>query len=349
VATKRQLTYRDAGVDIARADRLIDTIRRLAATTTRPEVLSGVGPFAAAVSIPRSIRKPVLLSSADGVGTKLAVAKTLERHDTIGIDLVAMNVNDLITAGAQPLFFLDYLGVGNLASIDAAAIISGIAEGCRQSKMSLVGGETAEMPGFYKDGDYDLAGFCVGVAEKRNLVDGKSVRPNDVLIGLPSDGLHSNGYSLARKALNASSRRVLNSSPPELDGTIGDELMKPTRIYVRPVLAALKEFRVKAMAHITGGGLPGNVVRMLPKGMGAVINRGALPELPIFDLIRQRGDISRSEMDKTFNCGVGFVMIVPARDAEALCSFLRRRKIAARPIGEVTKGPRRVRYSRALR
>lgn len=349
VPPKQRLTYRDAGVDIARADRLIDVIRSLAATTTRPEVLSGVGPFAASVRIPSGIKNPVLLSSADGVGTKLAVAKTLGRHDSIGIDLVAMNANDLITAGAQPLFFLDYLSVGDLSSIDAAAVISGIAEGCRQSRMSLVGGETAEMPGFYKDGDYDLAGFCVGVAERRKLVDGRHVRAKDLLIGLPSDGLHSNGYSLARKALKASSLRNLNQRPSCLEGTLGEELLKPTRIYVRPVLAALKEHPIKAMAHITGGGLPGNVVRMLPPKLGAVINRSTLPELPIFSLIRERGGVSRAEMDKTFNCGIGFVMIVAPRHAERLCSFLRKRKVEARVIGEVCEGQRRVRYTKAAR
>lgn len=344
--TKKKLTYRDAGVDIAKADRLITRIASLAASTKRPEVLSGIGPFASAVRLPRGMKQPVLLSSADGVGTKLAVARVLDQHATVGIDLVAMNVNDLITGGAEPLFFLDYLAVGSLASVDAASVIEGIAEGCRQSAMSLVGGETAEMPGFYAPGEYDLAGFCVGVAERRKIIDSSKVRSGDVIVGLPSSGLHSNGFSLARKALGAGSRRRLEKHEKSLDRSLGAELLEPTKIYVRPVLAATNKFAIKGMAHITGGGIPGNLVRALPKGIGAVVDRATFPQLPIFDLIRERGGIAQSEMDKTFNCGVGYVMIVKPRDAEGLCAFLKRRGLAARIIGHTVTGRRKVSYKR---
>ncbi len=346
VTRPAKLTYRQAGVDIARADRLIEHIARSAASTRLPEVLSGIGPFASAVRLPRGLKQPILVSSADGVGTKLAVARVLGRHDTVGIDLVAMNANDLITGGARPLFFLDYLAVGSLASVDAAAIVDGIAEGCRESRMSLVGGETAEMPGFYAPGEYDLAGFCVGVAERRSMIDGRRVRPGDAIIGLPSDGLHSNGFSLARKALGASSLTRLNRREAALGCTLGEELLRPTRIYVRPVLAAVERFRIKGMAHITGGGIPGNLVRALPAGIGAVVDRATFPELAIFELIRERGNVSRKEMDKTFNCGIGYAMIVGHRDAPQICSFLKRRGIAARVIGHTQAGRRQVVYRR---
>ncbi|MFT4569252.1 MAG: phosphoribosylformylglycinamidine cyclo-ligase [Hyphomicrobiaceae bacterium] len=346
VTRTQKLTYREAGVDIARADKLVARIGRLAASTHRPEVLSGVGPFASAVRLPKGMKQPVLLSSADGVGTKLAVARVMNRHDTVGIDLVAMNANDLITGGAEPLFFLDYLAVGSLASVDAAAVIEGIAEGCRQSAMSLVGGETAEMPGFYAPGEYDLAGFCVGVAERRAIIDCSKVRPGDAIVGLPSTGLHSNGFSLARKALGAGSKRRLDRVEPTLGCSLGEELLRPTSIYVRPVLAALAKFSIKGMAHITGGGIPGNLVRALPAGVGAVVDRNRFAKLPIFDLIQERGGISQTEMDKTFNCGVGYVMIVRPREAAALCSFLKRRRIGASVIGHTTAGRRKVTYRR---
>ncbi len=339
-------TYRAAGVDIAAADRLVTRIASLAATTRRREVLSGVGPFAAAFRLPGGMRHPVLFSSCDGVGTKLDVARLAGDHSTVGIDLVAMNANDLITAGAEPLFFLDYLSAGKLASIAAEQIVAGIAEGCRQSGMSLVGGETAELPGFYPDGSYDLAGFCVGVAERSRILDPTRVRPGDAIIGLASDGLHSNGYSLARKALKATTRKALDKHVPELGCSLAEELLKPTRIYVRPVLAALQKFPIRAMAHITGGGIPGNLVRSLPDGVQAVIERSAIPTLPVFELIRDRAGVRRPEMDRTFNCGIGYTMIVPARQAEELCRFLGRRQVRACILGEVMTGPRRVRYAR---
>ncbi len=301
--------------------------------------------FAAAVRIPRGYRNPVLLSSTDGVGTKLALARVAGKHDTIGIDLVAMNVNDLITAGARPLFFLDYLALGDLGSVDAEAVISGIAQGCRTAGAALVGGETAEMPGFYRKGEYDLAGFCVGVAEKNALVDGSRIKAGDLVVGLHSDGLHSNGYSLARKALGANRRSALKRKPAALACSLEEELLRPTRIYVKPVLAALERFKVLGMAHITGGGIPGNLVRCLPPGLGAVIDRSSIPRLPIFELIAEAGRIDRKEMDRTFNCGVGFAMIVRARQADQLCAFMRRRRVKADIIGEVRAGRRQVRYT----
>lgn len=341
---RRGLSYKRAGVDIDAADRLVRSISRIAAGTHGPEVLDGIGPFAAAIRLPATIKRPVLLASADGVGTKLDIARLANRHDTVGIDLVAMNVNDLITSGARPLFFLDYLSTGRLAGIDAVGLVRGMAEGCRQAGASLVGGETAEMPGFYPDGAYDLAGFCVGVGERSRLIDGSRVRPGDAIVGLHSTGLHSNGFSLARKALGIDTRASLRRRPAALSGDLGQELLRPTRIYVRPVLAALERFRVKAMAHITGGGLPGNLTRTLPKGCGAVIERESLPSLPIFGLIEEAGGVARAEMDRAFNCGIGYTMVVPKRQAAELCTFLRRRRFPASIIGQVVAGTRRVAY-----
>ncbi|MFN2375938.1 MAG: phosphoribosylformylglycinamidine cyclo-ligase [Candidatus Binatia bacterium] len=345
--TRRALTYRDAGVDIDAADRLVAGIARLAAKTRIPGVLSGVGPFAASFALPKGLKDPVLVSSTDGVGTKLALAQLTGRHDTIGIDLVAMNANDLVTTGARPLFFLDYFAVGSLRGIDGVAVVRGIAEGCRRAGMALVGGETAEMPGFYKKGEYDLAGFCVGVVERRRMIDCGRVRPGDVVLGLESTGLHSNGYSLARRALGATTRASLARRVPELGTTLGEALLTPTAIYVKPLLALVGKFDVRGMAHITGGGLPGNLVRALPTGTRAVIRRSDLPVLPIFELVRERGRISRAEMDRTFNCGVGFTVIVRSSEADAAAKFLRKRGVPTRPIGVIEKGRRGVSYAEA--
>jgi phosphoribosylformylglycinamidine cyclo-ligase len=341
----RSMTYRDAGVDIDAADRLVSGIAKLAAKTRIPGVLSGVGPFAASFAVPKGMREPVMVSSTDGVGTKLAVAQLLGRHDTIGIDLVAMNANDLVTTGARPLFFLDYFAVGSLKGIDGQAVVSGIAEGCRRAGMALVGGETAEMPGFYKPGEYDLAGFCVGIAERKKMIDGRKVRAGDVVLGLDSTGLHSNGYSLARRALGATTKKGLLRRMPGLDGTVGDALLEPTAIYVKPLLALLAKVDVHGMAHITGGGLPGNLVRALPAGVRAVIDRAAMPTLSVFELVRERGRISRAEMDRTFNCGVGFTLLVGAADVAKTTALLKRHGVTARPIGMLEKGRRGVVYS----
>ena len=336
------LSYKSAGVDIAAGDRLVKQIARMAAATKRPEVLSGIGLFAAGIRIPTKFKNPILMTGTDGVGTKLLVARLMDRHDTIGIDLVAMNANDILTSGAEPLCFLDYLAVGGLAAVPAADIVSGVANGCRQSGMSLVGGETAEMPGIYKSNEYDLAGFAIGVVEKRNIIDGTRVRPGHVLIGLESSGLHSNGYSLARKALRATSARALRKHSSDLGESIGEALLRPTTIYVKPVLAAVKKFRIDAMAHITGGGLAGNVVRVLPKNTRAVIERETLPDLPLLELVRSQGRIPTGEMDKTFNNGIGYVLCVRATDADSLVSFLRRRRTGARVIGNIESGRRGV-------
>lgn len=339
-----RLTYREAGVDIVAADRLVDGIRKLAAKTLSPDVLSGVGLFAAAMRLPRGLRDPVILTATDGVGTKLAVARLVGRHDTIGIDLVAMNVNDLLTTGARPLCFLDYLAVGRLSTVPALDVVRGIAAGCQLAGTSLVGGETAEMPGFYRDGEYDLAGFAVGVAERRRLVNGSRVRAGDVIVGIRSSGLHSNGYSLARRALRATSARSLSRRLPDLGKTLGEALLEPTLIYVRPVAAALARFRIHAMAHVTGGGLAGNLARVLPKGCVAEIDRARLPVLPLFEIIRREGRVARREMDRTFNCGVGFVLVVPPKESDALIGFLQRRKFGASVIGNVVAGRGGVRY-----
>ena len=338
------LTYRKSGVDVVAADRLVEKIKSIAGATRSPNVLSGVGLFAAALQLPRGIKSPVLLAATDGVGTKLALAHLLDRHDTVGIDLVAMNVNDVLTAGAAPLCFLDYLAVGRLSSVDATAIIRGIAEGCRMAGASLVGGETAEMPGFYRDGEYDLAGFVVGVAERRRMLDGSRIRPGDAIVALASTGLHSNGYSLARKALGLRTRAPLLRRIPELGETLGAALLRPTAIYVKPVLALLERHRVHGMAHITGGGIPGNLVRILPSSCRAIIERARMPQRPLFELVRSRGKISPGEMDRTFNCGVGFTLVMPHDEADSAIRFLTKRGVEAFLVGEIRRGRRSVAF-----
>ncbi len=286
--------------------------------------------------VPAGYRNPVLLTATDGVGTKLLVAKLADRHDTIGIDLVAMSVNDLLTTGGRPLCFLDYLATASLATIDAEAIVSGVAEGCRIAGAALVGGETAEMPGLYKSGDYDLAGFATGVVERSKMITGRKVRPGQLLIGLPSSGLHSNGYSLARAALGIGTRRR------RIPTTLLEQLLEPTRIYVKPVLKALDRFPISAMAHITGGGLPGNLVRVLPLKTAGVIERARLPESPLLERIARQGRIHRREMERTFNSGIGFVLVTTRQAADEVCVFFRRRRLAARVIGHLTAGRRGV-------
>lgn len=341
------LTYRASGVDAEGAAQglkgLLGSLRRTIALRPAGEgrVLLDFGHYANVIQVGGT----GLAISTDGVGSKILIAEMAGVFDTLGIDLVAMNVNDLLTSGARPISFLDYLAVGRLSSVPAEAIIRGIAEGCRLAGASLVGGETAEMPGFYRDGEYDLAGFAIGVAERRRLIDGSRVRPGDALVGLRSTGLHSNGYSLARRALRATTRATLMRKDADLGETLGEALLRPTAIYVKPVLAALERFRVRGMAHITGGGIPGNLVRILPRGCNAIVERPALPTDPLFELIRRRGKIERGEMDRTFNCGIGYVMIVAARDADALVPFLGKRAVAASVIGMVRRGARGVRYS----
>ncbi|MCO4743635.1 MAG: phosphoribosylformylglycinamidine cyclo-ligase [Proteobacteria bacterium] len=314
--------YRDAGVDIDAADALIERIKPLAKSTTRPGVLGGLGGFGGLFSLMGRYEDPVLVSGTDGVGTKLLVAQQLDAHSTIGIDLVAMCVNDIIVTGAEPLFFLDYFATGKLSPDVAEQVISGIAEGCRQAGCALIGGETAEMPGMYAPGHYDLAGFSVGAVERAEIMDGSTVSAGDVLVALPSTGIHSNGYSLARKLLVDGGRFDLEVDPGGLGCPLGEALLAPTKIYVQEVLRARSEFGLKAAAHITGGGLPGNLPRVLPDGLGAKLVRGSWPEPPIFGLMREVGDLTETDMLRTFNCGVGMVLVLPVEQAEAAAVHL---------------------------
>jgi len=337
------MTYAAAGVDIAAGDRLVERIGKLARTTRRPEIVAGVGGFAAWARLPRGYRDPLLVTSTDGVGTKLRVAFALDRHDTVGIDLVAMSVNDLLTIGAEPLLFLDYFATGRLDVRRGTELVRGIARGCRLAGCSLVGGETAEMPSFYPDGEYDLAGFAVGVVERRRLIDGRTVRPGDVLVGLPSSGFHSNGFALARRVLLERAQLPLDRPAAGLKTTLGTELLRPTRIYVpivRELLRRMPPGSIRAMAHITGGGLPGNLPRVLPTGCRALVRRGAWRVPAIFRLIERLGDVPRAEMDRTFNNGIGYVSVVAAQHAERTLAHLRRRRTGACRIGEIVRGPR---------
>ena len=314
------LSYRDAGVDIAAGDRLVENIKPFAKRTMRPEVLSGIGGFGGLVEISKKYREPVLVSGTDGVGTKLKLAFELNRHDTVGIDLVGMSVNDILVQGAEPLFFLDYFACGKLDVDTATEVIKGIAAGCEQAGCALIGGETAEMPDMYPAGEYDLAGFAVGVVEKSNIITGENIRPGDIVLGLASNGAHSNGYSLVRK--------IIALMQPDLhakfDGerTLADCLMAPTRIYVKPLLALMQNLPVKGMAHITGGGLLENVPRILPPDVTAVLDGQAWQTPRIFNWLREQGNVEQQEMYRTFNCGIGMVIIMnPNHAAEAVAQL----------------------------
>jgi phosphoribosylformylglycinamidine cyclo-ligase len=326
------LSYRDAGVDIDAGDALVERIKPFARRTMRPEVLAGIGGFGALFEISKRYREPVLVAGTDGVGTKLKLAFELDRHDTVGIDLVAMSVNDILVQGAEPLFFLDYFACGKLDVDTAAAVIQGIAAGCEQAGCALIGGETAEMPGMYPPGEYDLAGFAVGVVEKRGIVDGRGIAAGDVVLGLASSGAHSNGYSLIRRILERSRpdfAAPLNGQP------FADAIMAPTRIYVKPVLELLKSLPVKGMAHITGGGLTGNVPRILPERLVAEIDAGAWTLPPLFDWLRKAGSVAPAEMYRTFNCGVGFVIVVDPAGADAAVETLAELGEAVFRIGRI--------------
>ncbi|OHY72560.1 phosphoribosylformylglycinamidine cyclo-ligase [Marinobacter sp. AC-23] len=305
---KPSLTYRDAGVDIDAGNELVSRIKETAARTRRPEVLGGLGGFGAMVAIPAGYKEPVMVSGTDGVGTKLRLAMQLKKHDSIGIDLVAMCVNDLIVGGAEPLFFLDYYATGKLNIDIAANVVAGIGEGCEQAGCALVGGETAEMPGMYEGEDYDLAGFCVGVVERSEIIDGSNVRAGDALLALASSGPHSNGYSLIRKILEVSNADLNQSIG---DTSLADALMAPTRIYVKNVLQLIRQVNVTALSHITGGGLPENIPRVLPKGMIAAIDTTSWELPPVFQWLKDAGGVASEEMYRTFNCGIGMVVCVP--------------------------------------
>jgi phosphoribosylformylglycinamidine cyclo-ligase len=330
------LSYRDAGVDIDAGDALVERIKPFAKRTMRPEVLAGIGGFGALCELPKKYRHPVLVSGTDGVGTKLKLAFMLGRHDTVGIDLVAMSVNDVLVQGAEPLFFLDYFACGRLEAGVAAEVIRGIARGCEIAGCALIGGETAEMPGMYPEGEYDLAGFCVGVVEKERIIDGRSIAPGDALLGLASSGAHSNGYSLVRKILE---RARLDLTADFHGRSLGEAILAPTRIYVKPVLELIERIPVKGLAHITGGGITGNVPRMLPAGTRAVIRKASWPRPALFDWLQREGGVAEDEMHRVFNCGIGLVVAVDAADAARATELLRAAGETVYAVGAIEKGP----------
>jgi len=331
------LNYRDAGVDIDAGNRLVDRIKPHARRTLRPGVLSGLGGFGALFELPLDrYQQPVLVSGADGVGTKLKLALELNRHDTIGVDLVAMCVNDVLVVGAEPLFFLDYYATGRLDVDVAADVVKGIADGCEQAGAALVGGETAEMPGMYSEGDYDLAGFCVGVVEKARIIDRNRVKPGDILLGLASSGPHSNGYSLIRKILEVSGAKL--DQPFAQGHTLGEALLAPTRIYVKPVLRLLEALEVNAIAHITGGGLTENLPRVLSPGVKALIDTQSWTHPALFQWLRQQGGVVEAEMWRTFNCGVGMVVCIAPQNADPALTLLREAGETVWRIGEIVAG-----------
>ncbi len=330
------LTYRDAGVDIEAGESLVERIKPLVQKTQRPECLGNIGGFGGLFELPIDrYRRPVLVSGTDGVGTKLKLAVILDRHDTIGIDLVAMCVNDVLVLGAEPLYFLDYFATGRLSPEHAQSVIAGIASGCETAGAALIGGETAEMPGMYSPGDYDLAGFCVGVVEKDQIIDGSHIRAGDQVLGLASSGLHSNGYSLARAVLERSSATL---DQPIGETTLGEALLAPTRIYVRPILALLKAMPIHGIAHITGGGLTGNIPRILPDNCDCRIDATAWPRSEIFQWLQSEGSIDDTEMLRTFNCGIGLVIIVSSDTAAQAHEMLKASGETVYRLGEVQAG-----------
>lgn len=335
---KRKLTYRSAGVDVKTADKLVKQFSVLAKSARRREMLAGPGGFGGLFSFPAGrYQNPVLTAAADGVGTKLKLATLVGKHDTVGIDLVAMNVNDVLACGAEPLFFLDYIAAGRIEPVVLKDVVRGIARGCRRAGCCLLGGETAEMPGMYSGGDYDLAGFCVGVVERKKILDGASVREGDILLGLASSGIHSNGFSLVRKVF----------SQGTLKGKVGRELLTPTRIYVRPVLSLLRYLNsrrkvIRGIAHITGGGFPGNIPRVLPDGLCAKIERGSWPVPKIFSLIQKEGDIDGEEMFRTFNMGLGMVLLIQKKAVPAAVKLLKKHKFKSWTVGKVIRHRKKI-------
>ncbi|MDR3158177.1 MAG: phosphoribosylformylglycinamidine cyclo-ligase [Zoogloeaceae bacterium] len=330
---KTSLSYRDAGVDIDAGDALVERIKPLAKKTLREGVLGGIGGFGALFEVPKRYHEPVLVSGADGVGTKLKLAFLLNRHDGVGQDLVAMSVNDILVQGAEPLFFLDYFACGKLDVATAASVVGGVARGCELAGCALIGGETAEMPGMYLDGEYDLAGFAVGVAEKSRLIDGSTIAPGDAVLGLASSGAHSNGYSLLRKIIERAHPDM--NARFEGDRTLADVVMAPTRIYVKPILSLMEKVVLKGMAHITGGGLLENVPRILPENAVAALEKSAWPRPPLFDWLQQEGQVAEAEMHRVFNCGIGMVIIVDRKDADAALISLRQNGETAWRIGQI--------------
>ena len=339
------MDYKQAGVDVEAGREFVSKISDRVASTYRQGVLGGLGGFGGCFQIPSGYKEPVLVSGTDGVGTKLKIAHQLNKHDTVGIDLVAMCVNDILTSGAEPLFFLDYLATGKLDSNQLAEVVNGIVDGCRESGCALLGGETAEMPGFYQQGEYDLAGFCVGIVEKSKIIDGSQVAVGDVAIALPSSGIHSNGFSLVRKIIEQVNLNW-DYQPAELGGkSLGEECLTPTRLYVKPILEALKSgLTVKAMAHITGGGLPENLPRCLPKdkSIEIILNSWTIP--PIFQWLAKTGNVNQQEMLNTFNLGIGFVIIVEEKQAQLTMEQFANYGMEAKQIGKVISGQQTVKF-----
>jgi phosphoribosylformylglycinamidine cyclo-ligase len=334
----KKISYKDAGVDIEKGNEFVRAIKPLVESTFRPEVLTKIGGFAGCVSLNvERYKKPILVSSTDGVGTKLKIAFMMDRHDTVGIDLVAMCVNDVVVAGAKPLFLLDYLATSQLDPEKGKTIISGIVKGCVEAECSLIGGETAEMPGFYKEGEYDLAGFVVGIVEDAQLIDGSSVTVGDKLIGIASSGLHSNGYSLVRRILLDHYKMDLKKRVDELGGVLGEELLRPTRIYVKTVLNLMRDFNIGGIAHITGGGITDNLPRVIPKGCKAVVRKGSWDVPPLFSFLKEKGKIPEDEMLRTFNNGIGMIFVVRPKELEDVMGRLRSLGEKAFLIGEIVK------------
>ncbi len=339
MCANKKLTYRDAGVNIDKGNQAVELYKPLVAKTKRNEVLGGLGGFGGLFALDKQkFQQPVLVAGTDGVGTKLAVAHQVGKHDTIGIDCVAMCVNDILASGAEPLFFLDYLAVGSMEPQQVADIVTGVAEGCCQAGCALIGGETAEMPGFYRRGEYDVAGFAVGVVERDQLIDGGSIQNGDIIVGLPSSGLHSNGFSLARKVFFDVYKWEVDRFVPELGCTLGEELLRPTRIYVKLIQEVLRRFTVKGMAHITGGGLLENPPRILPQGTHMEIEYGTWKIPPVFTLLAKGGAIEPLEMLRTFNMGIGFTLIVDPAEAAKLLTWLADQGEIANVIGRVVEG-----------
>lgn len=338
-------SYKKAGVDIDAGNEAVNRIKKHATKTFRKEVLTGLGGFGSLFALENKYKNPVLVSGTDGVGTKLKIALATGIHNSIGIDLVAMCVNDIIVQGAEPLFFLDYIATGKLNPEQIETIVEGIVEGCAKAGCSLVGGETAEMPGMYSGGEYDIAGFTVGIVEKNEIIDGSSIEEGDYIIGLTSNGLHSNGYSLARYLLFEKNHYSLDTYIPELNSTLGEELLKPTRIYVKPILELIKNFPLKGMAHITGGGLKENIPRVLPDNLQAEININSWAIPPIFDLLRKIGELPQDELYRAFNMGIGYVLIVNKAYKDSIINLANQLGEEAKVIGKITKGDKGVIFS----
>jgi len=334
----KKISYKKAGVDIEKGNAFVQAIKPMVESTFRPEVLTKIGGFAGCVSLNlERYKKPILVSSTDGVGTKLKIAFIMDRHDTVGIDLVAMCVNDIVVSGAKPLFLLDYLATSQLDMEKASKVVGGIVKGCIEAECSLIGGETAEMPGFYKEGEYDLAGFAVGIVEDAQLIDGSSVTVGDRLIAIASSGLHSNGYSLVRKVLLDHHKMNLESHVEEIGGVLGEELLRPTKIYVKPVLNLVRDFNIRGIAHITGGGITDNLPRVIPKGCKAIVRKGTWEILPIFSFLKEKGNITEEEMLRTFNNGIGMILIVRPKEIEDVLNRLNSLGEKAFVIGEIGK------------